>query len=89
VLDGRATLDPRVEGFPAAPGDRLLLCSDGLSDAIDDAQITRVLAIADRDVCAHALIEQALAAGGRDNITVVVADVVDDDDAQAGWLPAL
>ncbi len=56
-------------------GDRLLLCSDGLSNALDEGAILRGAAA--RDValaCAH-LIEAANAAGGPDNITVVLAAV--------------
>ena len=57
-------------------GDRLLLCSDGLSSMIDGSTITEVLA-ADRDpqAAADALVERANEAGGEDNITVVVIDV--------------
>ncbi len=59
------------------PGDRLLLCSDGLSDVVTDEQIGQVLRDhVDLDDCAAELIKLALAAGGPDNITVVIADVV-------------
>jgi protein phosphatase len=62
------------------PGDRLLLCSDGLSDVVADEQIGRVLRDhPELDDCAAELIKLALAAGGPDNITVVVADVVTED----------
>jgi protein phosphatase len=51
------------------------VCSDGLSDVVPDEALARTLAgCADPDRCAKALIEQALAAGGPDNITVVVAE---------------
>jgi protein phosphatase len=57
-------------------GDRLLLCSDGLTDLIDDSTIHRQLDAADDPAqAAQDLIEAALAAGGIDNITAVVADV--------------
>jgi serine/threonine protein phosphatase PrpC len=57
-----------------ADGDRLLLCSDGLTDMVDDAAIAAVLARAERseDAC-RALVELALAAGGKDNVTVLLA----------------
>jgi PPM family protein phosphatase len=59
------------------PGDRLLLCSDGLSDVVTDEQIGQVLRDhSEADDCAAELIKLALAAGGPDNITVVIADVV-------------
>jgi PPM family protein phosphatase len=59
------------------PGDRLLLCSDGLSDVVHDHQIGQALREqAELDDCAAELVKLALAAGGPDNVTVVVADVV-------------
>lgn len=89
VLGGQARLALEVLRLAGRAGDRLLLCSDGVSDAIDDAEISRTLEIADRDRCAQELIDRALAAGGRDNITAVVADVVEHDGSAAGWLQAL
>ena len=55
-------------------GDRLLLCSDGLTDLVDDDEITKTLAgtQASGDACAR-LMQLALDGGGRDNITVIVA----------------
>lgn len=58
-------------------GDRYLLCSDGLTDMVDDDGITAELERSgDPDTIAAGLIEAALAAGGLDNVTAVVADVV-------------
>lgn len=55
---------------------RLLLCSDGLSTEVDDGAIAELLAErADLQEAADALVAAALAAGGRDNVTVVVVDV--------------
>jgi protein phosphatase len=56
-------------------GDRLLLCTDGLSDMVSDTLIARTLA-GDNDPqpSCQALLDLALEAGGRDNVTVVVAD---------------
>jgi serine/threonine protein phosphatase PrpC len=57
------------------PGDRYLLCSDGLPAAADDAKIAEILTAApDPTRCADQLIEAALAGGGPDNVTVVVID---------------
>ena len=57
-----------------SPGDRLLLCSDGLTDMADEAQITAVLERHARSESAcRALVDLALAGGGRDNVTVIVA----------------
>ena len=58
------------------PGDRLLLCSDGLSDVVEDASIARALGEhPELDDCARELVRLALVGGGPDNVTVVVADV--------------
>ena len=55
-------------------GDRLVLCSDGLTDLVDDEQITSILleTTRSRDAC-EKLVQRALDAGGRDNVTVIVA----------------
>lgn len=62
------------------PGDRILLCSDGLSDYLTAEQIGQALAVGDREDAVLALINEALSVGTRDNVTVVVADVEDDDE---------
>jgi protein phosphatase len=60
-------------------GDRYLLCSDGLSDPVSDETILDALKVPDPTDTADRLIELALRGGGPDNVTVVVADVVDND----------
>lgn len=56
-------------------GDRLLLCSDGLTDELEDAQIEALLgANAELESAASALIEAALRNGGRDNVSVVLLE---------------
>jgi PPM family protein phosphatase len=72
VSPAYATMVPRA-------GDRWLLCSDGLSNVVRADTLAEVLAgQPDRQACARTLIDLALHAGGPDNITVVVADVVDE-----------
>ena len=66
----------------ARAGDRYLLCSDGLSDPVSDETIHEALQIPDVAESAYRLIELALRGGGPDNVTVVVADVVDYDYGQ-------
>jgi PPM family protein phosphatase len=62
-----ATVTPR-------PGDRLLLCSDGLTDYVEPEEIARTLASSTGlDQCASELVDLALAVGAPDNVTVVVA----------------
>jgi len=61
-------------------GDRLLLCSDGLTNELSDSRIAATLRrIAEPQEAADELVRQARAQGGGDNITAVVVDVVDDD----------
>jgi PPM family protein phosphatase len=71
----QSTIEPITSETPLQRGDRLLLCSDGLHGPVPAEHIGRILgADADIDRVAHALIQAALAAGGPDNVTVVVAD---------------
>lgn len=58
----------------ASPGDRFLLCSDGLDKELNTSEIAATLATGDCQACAMALIETALTRKGRDNVTVVVVD---------------
>jgi protein phosphatase len=75
-------VDPDVWDLVPYKGDRLLLCSDGLTNEVTDADIASVLRRhAEPDAAATELVRRANEGGGRDNITVVVVDVVDDDDA--------
>lgn len=64
--------------------DRVLLCSDGLSDYVSEYVIAEILLLPDLDEAADELIQAALRSGTRDNITVIVADVTDDAPSQAG-----
>lgn len=62
---------------PAEPGDRMLVCSDGLSGELDSDRLRRVLAeTADPQEAATRLVHEAMVRGGRDNITVIVVDAV-------------
>lgn len=68
----------------AKVGDRYLLCSDGLSGVVSDATLEEALSSElDPGRCADRLIELALRGGGPDNITCIVADVVDTTDADS------
>jgi len=86
ALDGSPRRRAALRTFPARAGDRLLLCSDGLSDVLDDATIAASLRqIGAREACARRLVDMALAAGARDNVSVVVADVAPRRDPAAAW----
>jgi PPM family protein phosphatase len=73
-------VDPSLTIREARAGDRYLLCSDGLSGVVSDETLAETLqAYRDPRECADRMIELALRGGGPDNITCIVADVVDID----------
>lgn len=68
-------VDPSVSRSLIEPGDRYLICSDGLSDVVSEDDIADVLRdVADGDDACEALIRRTLAAGAPDNVTVVIVD---------------
>jgi protein phosphatase len=70
---GAADLNPAVSGLAMERGDVLLLCTDGLTKHVSEAQIAAVLArTSDPEAAVRELVALALADGGRDNVTVVV-----------------
>ncbi|MED5369569.1 MAG: cyclic nucleotide-binding domain-containing protein [Myxococcota bacterium] len=78
VITRAIGLQPGVQPDTAAievlPGDRLLLCSDGLSDPVGPLEIARHLGDGAPDNAAQRLVQQALDNGGPDNVTVLVVD---------------
>ena len=72
-------VEPTLIMREAREGDRYLLCSDGLSDPVSQETILEALKLPGVTESADRLIELALRGGGPDNVTVVVADVVDHD----------
>ncbi|MDP9240314.1 MAG: protein phosphatase 2C domain-containing protein [Actinomycetota bacterium] len=75
VLTG-SEVEPHFSVREAVAGDRYLLCSDGLSGVVSDETIAEALQIADPHDAADRLVELALRGGAPDNVTCVVADVV-------------
>ena len=81
-------LTPDMSVREAKPGDRWLLCSDGLSGFVSPETIAQTLAdTPDVDECADHLLQLALRAGSTDNVTVVVADILDLDVLPDGAAP--
>ncbi len=78
VLNGQVTSEPDMSLVPVWAGDRLLFCSDGLCGLVDDAEIAATLAEPDLQIVLGRLVELAHEAGGIDNITIILADVVVD-----------
>ncbi|GAA1029334.1 protein phosphatase 2C domain-containing protein [Virgisporangium ochraceum] len=79
ALDGRDA-EPEYSVREAHPGDRYMLCSDGLSGVVSAETIAATLReYVDANQCAERLVQLALRGGGPDNITVIVADVTTGD----------
>jgi serine/threonine protein phosphatase PrpC len=81
ALGAEEEVDVDTTVLPVEPGDRLLLCSDGLSDMVPEPGMLEILTSHSEDPegAARALVSAALAAGGADNVTVVVVDVREED----------
>jgi protein phosphatase len=77
AVDGVHETDPDLFDVELAPGDRILLCSDGVSGVLDGPRLADILGTGSVDYAVVELIRAALDAGSTDNITAVVADVVD------------
>jgi PPM family protein phosphatase len=78
ALQSSTDAEPDLQMREAMLGDRYLLCSDGLSDVVTEQTLHKTLiSYADPQVAIEQLINLALRAGGPDNITCIVADVVD------------
>ncbi|WP_282082590.1 PP2C family protein-serine/threonine phosphatase [Streptomyces tendae] len=87
ALTGNDALEPALCVLECRPGDRFLLCSDGLTDLVPELELTESLALADREEAADRLVGLALSAGGSDNVTVIVGDAVVRGRAPAEALP--
>jgi protein phosphatase len=79
AVDGVHEPEPDVFTLELSLGDRILLCSDGCSGVLDDEELARLLGDGTPDHAAVSLVSASLDAGSSDNVTVVVADLVDDD----------
>jgi PPM family protein phosphatase len=84
ALQGSTEAEPDLAIHEAMLGDRYLLCSDGLTDVVSDEDVHQVLStVADANEAVSQLITLAIRNGGPDNITCIVADVVDESSAVA------
>jgi len=72
-----ASVDPEIHEHPTLPGDIYLLCSDGLSDMVEDADIGLTLQTlgANLNLAATQLVQMANDNGGRDNVSVILVRV--------------
>jgi PPM family protein phosphatase len=78
VLDGRHDNEPDLSTYDVQAGDRILICSDGLTGFVPPDRIQRVMAIGTPQSTAAELTALALESGSTDNVTVLVGDVVDE-----------
>jgi protein phosphatase len=76
ALTGEEVMEPAMTVHEGRAGDRFLLCSDGLSDVVPHAVLGDVLRAGAPQECVDRLIELAIDAGTRDNVTAIVADLV-------------
>jgi serine/threonine protein phosphatase PrpC len=74
-----ASVEPDVSIREARAGDRYLLCTDGLTDVVSTQTLFETLAEGEPQECADRLVELALRGGGPDNVTCIVADVLDSE----------
>ena len=77
ALDGVHEAEPDLFELEMVAGDRLLLCSDGVSGVLDDGRLADILSTGSPDYAAVELVRASLEAGSSDNVTCVVADVLD------------
>jgi PPM family protein phosphatase len=85
ALQSGTEAEPDLRTLEGKKGDRYLLCSDGLSDVVTEETLHRALMrYPDRDQAVQQLIDLAIRGGGPDNITCIVADVVEEEAEPAG-----
>lgn len=89
ALGAGPELRPDIAELQVSDGDLFLLCSDGLSNAVGTAAMFDALTCGDCAQAAGLLVEAALAAGGRDNISAVVVRVDDVDPDDTVFNPSL
>lgn len=77
-------VDPVVSTREPRSGDRYLICSDGLTDYADPESVAAAMRLDDPDEAVERLIALALAGGGGDNVTCIVADITDSADGLPG-----
>jgi serine/threonine protein phosphatase PrpC len=79
AVDGVHDAEPDLFTLDVAPGDRLLLCSDGACGVLDDFRMADILGTGTPDYAVVELVRASLEAGSSDNVTCVVADVAETD----------
>jgi len=89
AIDGIHDLEPDLFVLELTPGDRLLLCSDGASGVLDEGRLADILSSGSPDYAAVELVRASLEAGSSDNVTCLVADVVEGSPGDVAARPLL
>ena len=79
ALMGEGNLEPSLHIFEGKIKDRYLVCSDGLSSVLTDKEMKSLIKGKDRDEAVNALIDATYINGAPDNVTVVIADLVEEE----------
>jgi len=74
-LGAAPDVEPDLFAIKLEPGDRLVLCSDGLSGMVGDVELFEIASVGSPSVAAWNLVDRAVEQGGKDNVTVLVLDV--------------
>ncbi len=72
-------IEPYTSHIKANTSDRFVLCSDGLTDMVQEAQMCEIISNQKPDEAVHSLYSLAMKNGGRDNITIIVFEVINPD----------
>ncbi len=80
AIDGVHDIDADLFDLEVELGDRVLLCSDGASGVLDDGRLADILSMGSADYAAVELVRASLDAGTTDNVTCLVADIVEDEE---------
>lgn len=88
AIDGLQPVEPDLSVIEARAGDRFLLCSDGLTGVVSDDELRDILANTEPTATVTNLVELALSRGAPDNVTVVIADVLEVSGQQLADLTA-
>ena len=89
AIDGINTVEPDLSIREVHAGDRIMLCSDGLSGVLRDAELGELLSRNDPPGAVTALVEAAIERGAPDNVTCVVADVAQVEEVPGGNRPVV
>jgi serine/threonine protein phosphatase PrpC len=87
-LRGDGTTTPVLQIYDVKKGDRYLLCSDGLSGVLTEKEIKAGLVKSDKTEAVKFLVDATLQNGAPDNVTVVIADIVETIDEKTEFFGA-